>query len=815
MVYDHLFDFQKDAFSHLKNESQVAFFLDMGLGKTITSLAWLEQNGANNITLIVCPKNQIDHWLKNCEKWLDNSWNVSVLKNSWKNQFKILSKKQPTKNVIIMTYGKLPPTGVMFYNTKSTIIFDESQYLKSHKSTRGKKGLAISRYFNKVALLSGDPISNNYLDLYNQLLILKAYNESYDHFMFEFFHTEFNIYSRKYDAVKIKDGSIEKIKKLIEHKSVWLKTEDAYDLPEQNFIDIFIKRNKYYDFMEKYEVLNDWKANSTIAWGTALRQLSSGYHKKTIYDQTKIKRLEELFLATNDKKIIIFYHFTQTIDIIKKANIKNYKLFFLNGAHKQKDEFLNEKNNSILVVQYQAGSEGTDGLQDVSRIIIYIEPTRRGGLYKQSIKRIHRIGQKQKVIYYRFKTQNSIDEDIYQVIEQGKDYTDELYERKKKHMLKNETEVLNQIQNNSLFNSADKKDDDYKNHATYEQLKKLKKPDLLQLANDLNILGLKSNISKEEVIKAIIENEQIQELMTNEKIEKKEDSPTFVLGDISLKDDPNITVFSQSRLQTFLTNPRDYKHKYIDKLRSPQKNANFLIGSVMHKMIEVGGDVEKTIEQINKYDTEYDNPDRNEVIDKGIILGESILDVFKFNDTGVHELEFIVRVDEKRAFRGFIDQLWEDEKGDFIIGEWKTAANAATIKNKLNYSFQAHLYAMAVYKTTGKKPKQFIYRVAQKPRIKKNIKETYAEYLVRYKNECLKTTNGSFVNFFEFIVSLNWNRVEEIWNSAIDIMNMIDVCKTFPINDFTANLFGSWEYNVLYDPMISNAEELFLKIDEK
>ena len=45
----------------------------------------------------------------------------------------------------------------------------------------------------------------------------------------------------------------------------------------------------------------------------------------------------------------------------------------------------------------------------------------------QAIKRIHRIGQERPCFYYRFKVENSIEEDIYEALERGEDYTNELF----------------------------------------------------------------------------------------------------------------------------------------------------------------------------------------------------------------------------------------------------------------------------------------------------------------------------------------------------------------------------------------------------
>jgi len=69
-------------------------------------------------------------------------------------------------------------------------------------------------------------------------------------------------------------------------------------------------------------------------------------------------------------------------------------------------------------------------LQKANKIIYFSLPL-SSELMEQSKKRTHRIGQDKTCFYYYLITENSIDERIYKVLEQRKDYTNKLFEEEK------------------------------------------------------------------------------------------------------------------------------------------------------------------------------------------------------------------------------------------------------------------------------------------------------------------------------------------------------------------------------------------------
>ena len=88
----------------------------------------------------------------------------------------------------------------------------------------------------------------------------------------------------------------------------------------------------------------------------------------------------------------------------------------------------NNSDNSVTLVQYQAGAYGLN-LQKANRIIYYSLPLGIGScdLWEQSKKRIHRIGQDKTCFYYYLLVKNSIETRNIELLKKGKELTNDLF----------------------------------------------------------------------------------------------------------------------------------------------------------------------------------------------------------------------------------------------------------------------------------------------------------------------------------------------------------------------------------------------------
>lgn len=211
-----------------------------------------------------------------------------------------------------------------------------------------------------------------------------------------------------------------------EYGCVFMKTEEVFDLPKQNFIEVKVKNDKYYKEFEKHAVVEfksklfgevEYVGDTQLKERLFLRQLAS------IHNENKKEKLKDIINST-EGRLIIFYNFNHEKEAIKSCIPKDRPISYVNGELVDKENY-NNADNSITLMQYQAGAKGHN-MQKANHLIFY-SPTEKCEDYMQSIKRIHRIGQEKPCFYYKLVVQDSIEEDIYKALERGEDYTNELF----------------------------------------------------------------------------------------------------------------------------------------------------------------------------------------------------------------------------------------------------------------------------------------------------------------------------------------------------------------------------------------------------
>ena len=119
------------------------------------------------------------------------------------------------------------------------------------------------------------------------------------------------------------------------------------------------------------------------------------------------------------------YTTNDELEVLKSA-VEDRPVSVVNGQIKDLTAYENY-DNCVTFVQYQAGAMGLN-LQKSNKIIYFTLP-QSSEHFEQSMKRIHRIGQKNNCFYYLLMVKNSVEEDILQTLKMRKDYDDELFKK--------------------------------------------------------------------------------------------------------------------------------------------------------------------------------------------------------------------------------------------------------------------------------------------------------------------------------------------------------------------------------------------------
>lgn len=437
-----LFKHQEDVLEQTKGFENVAYYLDMGLGKTHTGSEATVRFG-NKINLIICQKSKIDDWIEHFEKHYEH---IQVLNLTDKKQFTAFEFVELSACVMvvgIINYELVWRRKQLLQLHDFTLMLDESSLIQNSKAKQSKFILNLKP--KNVILLSGTPTSGKYENLWSQIHLLgwniseALYNKQYVNWM----KKDFGGFIHKIVDKENPYKNVDRLKsKLREHGAVFMKTEECFDLPEQTFIRQVVPTSKeYWKFMKdciitvdtlnlhEFEDDSDFYGkdvtprvelvgDTTLTKRLYCRQLCGQYSKY------KLEAFKELVESTQDR-LIVFYNYNAELEALKRiCDTLKRPYSQVNGQVKDLYAYENE-NNSITLIQYQAGAKGLN-LQKANKII-YFTLTDKCEDWMQSQKRIHRIGQDKTCFYYILMCKGSIEEDVYSALQRGTDFTDELF----------------------------------------------------------------------------------------------------------------------------------------------------------------------------------------------------------------------------------------------------------------------------------------------------------------------------------------------------------------------------------------------------
>ena len=418
----NFFAHQIQALELTKNCNRVAYFHDMGLGKTFTGAEKMVRLGAK-MNLLICQKSKIQDW---AEHFLEHYSTVYVYNLTKKSEMELFfTDRNFSPKVGIINYELAWRRKELLDLHNFTLMLDESSLIQNRKAKQTKFILKLQP--SNVILLSGTPTAGKYENLWTQAHLL-GWNISERLFQNQYVnYKKMKLFNGQYINVVDKGNPYKNVERLKEkfrkHGAVFLKTEECFDLPEQNFIEIKVSNSKEYrKFMKDYIVQ---VADCELVGDTNLTKRLYARQLCGIYSKDKLSAFLDLVESTNDR-LIVFYNFTEELNKMESVLPLDRPHDIINGRMKTLDAYENH-SDAVVFVQYQAGAMGLN-LQKANKIV-YFSPPERCELWMQSQKRIHRIGQKKPCYYYKLICKNSVEEQIYRALERGVDFTDELFRK--------------------------------------------------------------------------------------------------------------------------------------------------------------------------------------------------------------------------------------------------------------------------------------------------------------------------------------------------------------------------------------------------
>lgn len=426
-----LLNYQTEKLNEVKDLNRVAFYWDMGTGKTFVGAEKLYQLNTR-VNLVICQKSKINDWY---DHFFDNYKTKMIIYDlTIKNQLECFIAGDPEDHMItgIINYELAFRRPELLDLRDFTLMLDESSMIQNENTKRSKFVLKLGENAFNVILLSGTPTGGKYENLWSQLHLL-GWNISKKMYWNQYIEVEY--LDNLEFSIPIVTGykNVDRLKrKMKKYGCQFLKTDEVMELPDQIFEKVYVESTKEYKKFRKTSLIEI--DNTELVGDTTLKKMLYERQLCSFYNAEKSQAVKDLF-KSSDEPFVVFYNFNAELnelkDIVKSCD-RDYSV--INGADKSGLNMVNYSLNHnyryipILLIQYQSGAMGLN-LQDFSRRIIFYSLPLSSELFEQAKKRIHRIGQKSSCFYYILLCKNSVEEKIYRTLLKRKDYTEKLFER--------------------------------------------------------------------------------------------------------------------------------------------------------------------------------------------------------------------------------------------------------------------------------------------------------------------------------------------------------------------------------------------------
>ncbi len=429
--------YQQHCIDKIEEIKKIGLFLDMGLGKTVTTLTAIKDLKYNRFqvrkVLVIAPKKVAEGtWTKEKDKWNHTKMlRVSPVLGSLQKRIRALNTPADIyiinrENVVWL---------VDYYRNAwpfDMVVVDESSSFKNHKAKRFKALASMSGHIDRLVELTGTPSPNGLNDLWSQVFLLdggERLGRKYTHFRERYFDPGDRGNNVIYNY-KAKPGSEDSILEKISDICISMKAEDYLQLPDIIYHTIPVELDSksakaYYDLeremvLELPEAEEEISVTSAAALSNKLLQLANG----ALYDEDhnvhevhncKIEAFMELIESLQGKPALVFYNYQHDRDRILKA-LKGTKLRVRELKTTEDEDDWNNHEVDILLTHPASSAYGLN-LQQGGNHVIWFGLNWNYELYTQANKRLHRQGQLKKVIIHHLVCSGTRDEDVMDALE--------------------------------------------------------------------------------------------------------------------------------------------------------------------------------------------------------------------------------------------------------------------------------------------------------------------------------------------------------------------------------------------------------------
>lgn len=446
------YNYQLEGVAYALNHKRCIFGDQPGLGKTLQAICAVVKAhkeravfGESFPCLVICPASLKVNWKREFKKF--SGMDAIILddrnRDTWQNY--IMMKRQDGESccsVFITNYeslkkffvkkvlpaAKLSLRSIIFderINLFKTVIIDESHKCKTSKTQQSKYVEGICKGKKFVFALTGTPVVNDNTDLVQQLKILNKLEDfgGYTHFM-----------KRFCDGPKRSSNTRELNWRL--WNSCFFRREKQKvltELPEKTrqYIICDISTRQEYEtcemdlikYLRQYKNANDEEVQRAMRGEVMVRMGKL----KAIAARGKIKAVADFVhdIIDGGEKLILFAYLKDVVLEMKK-HFPDAVTVTGSDTIEQKqiavDRFQTDPDTRLIILNYKSG--GTGLTLTASSRVAFIEFPWTYADCEQAEDRAHRNGQKNNVNCYYFLGENTIDKDMYELIQTKRSIAD-------------------------------------------------------------------------------------------------------------------------------------------------------------------------------------------------------------------------------------------------------------------------------------------------------------------------------------------------------------------------------------------------------
>lgn len=425
--YD-LHEYQKRAIQFIIDTKRCALWLDMGLGKTtstLTAISDLQDSLAIDKALVIAPLRVANTvWKQEAAQWHHlRHMDVAICTGTEQNRMSVL---QRDANIYVINRENVEWL-VNHYGSKwpfDCVVIDESSSFKNATSKRFRALKKVHVIPDYMILLTGTPSPNGLLDLWSQTYLIdrgEALGRTVTAFKQRYFETDYMGYKHTPRV-----GSPERIYELLAPMTISMSADDYLELPDR--IDLIESVQLPPAAMKAYQVFEDTllaqlpdgemveAMNAAVLANKLLQNANGALYTDTLGNwsevhSAKLDALVDLVEQNSNENLLIAYNY--------KSDLERIKAKFPTARTLDKDPQTvidwNAGRIKMLLAHPASAGHGLN-LQQGGSMIIWFAMNWSLELYQQFNARLHRQGQDKPVRIVHMVVNKTIDERVMGVL---------------------------------------------------------------------------------------------------------------------------------------------------------------------------------------------------------------------------------------------------------------------------------------------------------------------------------------------------------------------------------------------------------------